>query len=101
MKQTKKDKRSANQKEVDKLYGMLEKLDPKDPKYQAVLGSIKTLEEINCNKLQAKPKRNYELLKPVIVGMVGLAEILIILGYEEGFGLFPKKALDFILRGRA
>lgn len=101
MTKTKKDKRTAHQKEVDRIYEQLASIeDTGSREYQACLDSLKALTDVECTKLQAKPRKEYyELLKPFIVGAVGMAEILVILCYEER-NIIPKKALDFVLRGR-
>lgn len=101
MKRPKKDKRTMHQKEVDRLYEQLASIeDQGSEEYQKCLESLKSLTEVECEKLQSKPKKEYyEILKPLIVGGVGIIEILTILLYEER-NIIPKKALDFVLRGR-
>lgn len=97
----KKDKRTMHQKEVDRLYEQLSQIkDQGSEEYQECLESLKALTEVECAKMEAKPKKEYfEILKPVIVGAVGIIEILTILCYEER-NIIPKKALEFVLRGR-
>lgn len=97
----KKDKRSAYQKEVDRLYERLANIeDQGSDEYKAVLETLKTLTEVECEKLRSKPRKDYyEILKPFVVGLVGLLQIGSIMAYEER-NLLHKKALDFVLRGR-
>lgn len=101
MARAKKDKRTMHQKEVDRIYTQLSEVeDTGSDEYQARLESLKTLTEIECDKMQAKPKRNYgDIIKPVVVGAVGTIQLFLIMGYEQ-YNLLPKKALEFVLRGR-
>lgn len=98
---TKKDKRTAHQKEVDRLYKQLEGIeDQGSDEYQACLKSLKCLTEIECEKTQARPRPEWpEIVKPIVIGAVGIVEILTILACEKEI-ILPKKALDLVLRGR-
>lgn len=98
---TKKDKRTMHQKEVDRLYEQLASIDDKgSDEYQKCLDSLKALTEVECEKIQAKPRKEWpEMIKPIIIGAVGIMEILTILACEKEI-ILPKKALDLVLRGR-
>ena len=97
----KKDKRTAHQREVDRLYEQLSAIeDTGSREYQQRLESLQALTEVEVKKSQIKPKvRKDEIVKPLIMGGIGILQILTILCYEER-NIIPKKALDFVLRGR-
>lgn len=101
MKRTKKDKRSAHEKEVARIYEQLSQIkDTSSDEYKACLEALKSLTEVECEKLRSKPKKDRsEIGKAIVVGVVGIVQIATILIYEE-HNIISKKAFDLVLRGR-
>lgn len=101
MSKPKKDRRTAYQKEVDRLYERLTVVDPASKEYKEVLDRLRTMTEIDCRKKEVAKdhKGRDEVIKTLVVGAIGIVEILTILGCEKEI-ILPKKALDLVLRGR-
>lgn len=99
----KKDKRSALDKEIDRI---LEKMstvkDQTSSEYANLEESLQKLMDAKVSHKEATTdeKKWMELVKPVIVGAFGLIQIGLIMNHEE-MRVISTKALGFILKGRA
>lgn len=101
MDKIKKDKRTMHEKEVDRLYEQMSKIeDQGSEEYQRCLESLGKLTDVDCAKKQvASNKDRIEILKPLIGGAFGMLQVLAILNKEE-LAVVSSKALGFVLRGR-
>lgn len=101
MAKQKKDKRTAYEKEVDRLYKQLASIEDQGSiEYKSCLASLKTLTEVECEKIRSKPRPEWpEMIKPVVIGAIGIVEILTILACEKEV-ILPNKVLNLVLRGR-
>lgn len=101
MAKQKKDKRTAYEKEVARLYEQLASIEDQGSiEYKSCLASLKTLTEVECEKIRSRPRPEWpEIVKPFLIGGIGIIEILVILGCEKEV-ILPNKVLNLVLRGR-
>jgi hypothetical protein len=92
---TKRDKRTAIDKEIDRVTEIVSLLDPVSEEYTKVNENLTELKEG-----KAKDKANTKISKDVIVtGLFSVIGILIIVGYEQA-NVMGSKALGLVIKGR-
>jgi hypothetical protein len=93
---TKRDKRTALEKEIDDLTATLQHIDPYTDEYRDRLESIERL-----SKLRDENKKSKLRVSPdtMVVVAGNLAGILLILLHEK-LHVISTKALNFVIRGR-
>lgn len=98
--QTKKDKRTMLEKEIDRLLVDMSKMNQDDPEYKKKAETLEKLITINQKCTNFKDGR--EKLSPNTIAVVvgGLVEIALIMTYEQAH-VIATKAFGRVLRGRA
>lgn len=92
---TKQDKRSAIDKEIDSVIEKMSKLEPNSEGYKDMASNLEVL-----MKGRSYNKDKNVVSKDVIVTcLFGVAQILIIVGYEQ-MNVMGSKALGFVTKGR-
>lgn len=94
----KKDRRTALEKEMDRLSTLLRDTDPDSPEYTLLIDELTQLSEIQAKQ---KPVKEVKRIDPntVLVVLGGLAEIVLIMSYEN-LHVLSTKAFGRILRPR-
>lgn len=94
---TKKDKRTALEKEIDRVTESLEPMAAGTDEYHAVVEDLRDLADI-----REKTKKTRKGLDPnaIFNGIMTLTGIALILIYENSGNIVRSKALSFVWKGR-
>ena len=95
MKHTKKDKRTALEKEIDSVIDCMSKYQKDSKEYSAMLANLKSLMTLKAEE-SAKKKVSPDTVAIVAGNLLG---IVLILTYEKA-NIITTKALGFIIKGR-
>lgn len=94
--QLKKDKRTAVEKEMDRLMQYLNDTDPDSPEYDGILEEVERLSEIQNKEKFGKERKPIDP-NTILVVLGGVAEIVLIMSYEN-LHVISTKAFGRILR---
>ena len=91
---TKKDKRTALEKEIDNLAEQMRTMDPTSDRYKAMAEAIETLSK--AKSYEKSKKVSPDTIAVVVANLAGICLIL----FHEQAHVITSKAMSFVLRGR-
>ena len=91
---TKKDKRTALEKEIDNLAEEMRSVDPSSERYETMAKNLETLSK--AKSYEKSKKVSPDTIAVVAANLIGIGLIL----FHEQAHIVTSKALGFVLRGR-
>lgn len=98
----KKDKRTMHQKEIDRIYEAMSKIeDQSSEEYQRLEESLQRLADVQKTQKEATDDKRdrTEIIKVLITMGFSMVQIWLIMNHEE-LRVISTKALGFVIRGR-